>query len=1227
MSMENTKMRKRLAKSTAILGAAIALLAVSPISSASAAPAPWWKIVTGSRPTNMWEPEDNVQEVKTAKAEVFGEEVLVAEVEVEGNAVGCMAAGALFGQPGSALCGAFYPGLTPIESAADLQAALEAPYGAGKVQVSGGPAGGEPFIVTVSGKSVPPVGVSPFEFGPPFPPFGSASTKVLATGGSGRLVATFTNLGDAPVDATKTPLTIVDELPEGMEATGVEAFIGSSSDLLDCKVEASDRASCTFEDQLPPFESIEVEVLVNLLGEPPVAGAPGKVTVSGANGPSASEVQEVKVSPEDTPFGIEYLSSQIEEEGGGPATQAGGHPFQLTTALQLNAGRFFPAPFRESYVEQPAQPRNLRFPLPAGFVGNATVVPKCSMTEFFAAPFVNGHSLSQFNQCSAASAIGATSSLLGVKKAVLARVSAPVFNLTPAEGEPARFGFKLVGAAIVINTKVDPDDKYRVIASVNNTTQLPAVLSSTLTLWGAPGDPRHDNARGWGCIAPGPDIPCERPPSLSEAAFLRDPVSCATPVDFEAEVEPWNTPLGGVIDRKTFDVPDMNGCNQVPFDPSISAAPTSKLASNPSGLDFRLDMPGNGLLDPGAIAEGQAKKASVTLPEGMTLNPSQAEGLATCSPSDYANERFNSLPGEGCPEASKVGEVSFSTPLLKEEGHGSLYVASPYDNPFDSLVALYLVAKIPDRGVLVKQAGVVKPDPVTGQLITTFDDLPQLPFDTFKLHFREGGRSPLITPPGCGSFETVARFVPWSAKDPDNPQPDEIVTRTSTFTIERGVDGGACPSGAPAFNPGFTAGTLNNDAGSYSPFYMRIVRGDGEQDLSRFSSILPPGVLGKLAGIPYCPEAGIARALSRTGEHGGTLEKSDPSCPEASKIGRTAAGAGVGNQLTYVNGELYLAGPYKGAPLSVVAITPAVAGPFDAGTVVVREGLDLNPTTAEVSVDGSASDPIPHILQGIPLNLRDLRIYVDRDAFTLNATSCERSSARATLWGAGTALLPTLETPVNLASRYQAANCASLGFRPDLKLALKGGAKRGDHPAFRATYTPRKGDANLSDLVLRLPRSAFLEQAHIRTICTRVQFAADNCPKGAQYGFIKAWTPLLDQPLEGPVYLRSSSHKLPDVVFDLKGIVDVEVATRIDSVRGGIRAQVLDAPDAPISKVLLRMQGAKKGLIVNSRNLCGSTNRAGASFTGQNGKQASANPALQPQCGAKPRRGGRGRAG
>jgi hypothetical protein len=1196
MSKENRRMQKRLATTTTILVAALALLAVLPIASASAEPAPWWQLQTGSRPTNLWKAANTVQELQAGP-----EATIVSLNEVP---VACLY---------SPFC--FFFGLPTSETAQQLEEALEGPsaYGAGNVEVKEEPESSRRFLITSIGEDA----------GLPVPTLAAAgegaSAKVLTLGGSGRLVLNLTNIGDAPLDATETPLTIEDELPEGAVATDAigSAGVGDFGSV-ECALDSETHVTCTFEGTLPSYEAIEVEVFASLTGESPVAGAPGEVSVSGGNGPTVSAAQEIKVSPDPVPFGIQSFSSGAEEEGGAPATQAGRHPFQLTATVQANMG----AATGQSgglRVKQPGLVRNLRFPLPAGLVGNVAQAPRCTMTDFY----TRHPAADPANLCPDASAVGAVSLSVILPGVKYLRGAYPVFNLAPGAGEPARFGFLVGGNPVIVDTAVDPDDEYRILATAKDTTQLVDFLSSTFVLWGTPGDPDHDDARGWGCVYKAEETgPCERPPSLGEDALLRMPVSCDGPLSFTAEVEPWSVPAGSTFDTASSTSPGMNGCNQVPFAPTIAAAPTSKLAANPSGLDFRLEMPNFGLLSQEAISEGHAKKVEVTLPEGMTLNPSQAEGLATCSPSEYAKERFNSFPGEGCPESSKVGSIDISTPLLEEEAHGSLYVASPYDNPFDSLVAIYLVARIPERGVLVKQAGVVKPNPKTGQLVSTFDDLPQLPFSTFKLHFREGGRSPLITPPGCGTFQTVARFFPWSAKDPSNPTPEEIVTRTSSFTIERGVDGGACPTGPAPFKPGFSAGTLNNNAGSYSPFYMRITRGDGEQDLSRFSSILPPGVVGKLAGVAYCPESGIARALSRTGEHGGAQEKSDPSCPDSSKIGRTVAGAGVGNQLTYVPGSLYLAGPYKGAPLSAVSITPAVAGPFDAGAVVVRVGLDLDPKTAEVKADGSASDPIPHILQGIPLNLRDLRVYVDRDAFTLNATSCEESSARATLWGAGTALLPQAELPVDLSSRYQAANCANLGFKPSLKLKLKGGTARGGHPGLTATYTPRKGDANVKGLVVRLPRSAFLDQAHIRTICTRVQFAADACPKAAQYGYIKAFTPLLDEPLQGPVYLRSSNHKLPDLVFDLHGLVDVEVATRIDSVNGGIRAKVEDSPDAPLSKVVLKMQGAKKGLIINSRDLCGSVNKANVQFSGHNGKQAAANPAMRAQCG-KARKGKR----
>jgi hypothetical protein len=1206
-------MSKRIAVRAAGVLAITSCCLLLPVSSAAAAPSPWWKIITGSRPSNIWEPKNNIQELKKGN--------FITIVRLQGTPVACI------GNPLCSFLGFLNPelaGLTNSETAEQLQEALEGPkgYGPGNVEVLEEPATSGRFLITSVGEDarrfVPSLEAQNFATGT------GASARVIQAGGSGRLVVTLTNLGDLPLDATKSPLTIIDELPEGVEATDVEAFAGAAGAPIDCEVEASDHASCTFEDQLPPFETIEIEVIVSLLGEPPVPGEPGKVTVSGGNGPPASEIQEVNVSPEDTPFGIEHFSSQIEEEQWGPATQAGGHPFQLTMALQFNAGQFRPAPFRDLVsVEQPAQPRNLRFPLPAGFVANIASMPKCSTTDFFGKGILDG-----INRCPAASAIGATSSLLGVKSAIFLRRAVPIFNLPPAQGEPARFGFTVSEAAIVINTEVDPDNDYRAIASVNNTSQLPQVLSSMVTIWGAPGDPRHDNARGWGCVynLAGKDVlPCERPAGLGEDAFLRDPVSCVTPVDFAMEAEPWNVPFGTAVDQRSVSQPNMIGCNQVPFDPELTATPTSKLAGSPSGLDVQFDTPNVGLLNREAIAEGQAKKVEVTLPVGMTVNPSQGEGLVGCSPEDLARETADSRPGEGCPEASKVGELEASTPILKEVAHGSVYVASPYDNPFGSLIALYIVARIPERGIVVKQAGVVRPDPKTGQLTTIFDDLPQVPLGTVKLNLRAGARSSLVTPPACGKYDVVARFTPWSAKDPSNPIPAEISTRSNSFEIERGVDGGACPSGGtPPFHPGLNAGTINNAAKSYSPFNLRLTRKDGEQEFTNFSIKLPPGVIGKLAGVGVCSDAAIAAAKARTGPNGAQEELDSPSCPAGSQVGRTLAGSGVGTSLTYVPGKVYMAGPYNGAKLSIAAITAAKVGPFDLGTVVIREALKVNPDTAEVFVDATASDPLPHIIQGIEVHLRDIRVYVDRPEFIFNPTNCDRTSTASTVLGSGLDFASAADNePVTVTSPFQAADCSSLGFKPSLSLQLLGGTKRGDTPRLKAVAKARKNDANIGEVQVTLPHSAFLEQAHIRTVCTRVQFNAgggngEQCPKGSVYGKAKAITPLLEEPLKGKVYLRSSNHELPDMVAALHSSkADVNLVGRIDSLNGRIRSTFESVPDAPVTKFVLEMQGGQKGLIVNSTNICKGKHRAIANFTGQNGKLHDFEPVVKAKCGGK----------
>jgi hypothetical protein len=1201
-------MFKRLTKLIALLAVTGATLALP--SASSAAESAWWQILDGSRPTNLWKPTDNVQEITTTMqtVEPFGEgTVLVMKV---GGKSFCLHSETPLGGIG---CAVFYGELPTITNAEQLEEALETVYGTPEVQVTGGPVGAAPLVVTVPGRGEPAIGLP--DPNDPSPHFGTGTNHVISGGGSGRLLVTVTNLGDAPVDATNVPVTIVDELPDGAVASGVEGFAGQRDidGPLPCEVESPEKVVCTFEGKLPAYESFEIEVPVSLVGEPPASEVPGKVTVTGGNVPAATGSQTITVSPEKTSFGIERFSARGEEEGGAESRQAGGHPFQFTTTIQFNSGEFHPNSGRRyASVDQPAQPRNLRFTLPAGLIGNTTAVPRCTIGQFWQRGTLFN------NNCPTGTTIGEAAVTVADKTTLgLTRIAVPLFNVEPAAGEPARFGFKAVGSSVLIDTEVDPDKGYRIVASVHDATQLAQFLSSTVTIWGTPGDPSHDAERGWNCgyhisLENGGPAPCEPLPSPDKNAFLRMPVACHSPLGNHVELEPWHTPFGSVVSSQDGDTPPLTGCNHVPFDPSISATPSSKLASNPSGLEFRLEMPNSGLLNSAATAEGQAKKVEVTLPEGMTINPSEGEGLAGCSPAEYAQERFDSVPGEGCPNASKVGDVELRSPLIEEEARGSLYVAEPHNNSFGSLVALYLIARIPERGILIKQEGKVETDPVTGQITTTFDDLPQLPFSNLTLHFREGGRAPLVTPPSCGSHEVVARFTPWSAADPDHPMPGEIVTRIASFEVERGADGGACPGGGvPPFHPGLLAGTTNNAAGHYSPFNVRLTRNDGEQEFTNFSIKLPPGVIGKLAGIPFCPDAGIAAAKARTGPNGGQEELDNPSCPAASQVGHTLVGAGVGSLLTYVPGKLYLAGPYHGSALSIAAITAAKVGPFDLGTVVIREALKINPDTAEVFVDPTGSDPIPHIIQGIPVHARDIRIYVDRKDFVLNPTSCERTSTASTVLGSGLDFGSSADDqPVTVTSPFQAADCAALGFKPKLSLRLRGGTHRGDTPALEAVLKARPGDANIGEAQVTLPHSEFLEQGHIGTICTRVQFAAgdvpgEKCPPRSVYGHARAITPLLDEPIEGPVFLRSSPRPLPDLVAALhSGKIDVNVTGYIDSAKGGrLRTTFATVPDAPVTKFVLKMQGGKKSLLVNSTNICKGKNRAIADFTGHNGKK------------------------
>ncbi len=899
-------------------------------------------------------------------------------------------------------------------------------------------------------------------------------------------------------------------------------------------------------------------------------------------------------------FGLKDLAVSFEEEGGATAERAGSHPYAFTTTIDVNAE----GSGAEQFPIDAA--KDIEIDLPPGLVANPGAVSTCDAAVFLAS------AEGKHPKCPNTTVVGLTTVEVGTNEP--GPWSAPVYNMTAPRGAVLKFGFIALGVPVTFEAGLRPDPPYNGFVNIANIPQAVNFYGSKTTIWGDPSDESHDPLRGE-CLDSNGKSKGLCHVSSNGRPFLTLPRSCQGPLTTTFRARSWQDPSTWLT--QSVGSGAMSDCTSLSFAPTIDARTSSDRVSSPSGLAFDLDVSDEGLTSAAGRADSDIRSTTVTLPTGVTINPSQAEGLAVCSESELAAEEPDSAFGAGCPAASKIGDAEVETPLLEGQVlQGSLFVAEPYANlAGNSLIALYLVIKDPERGIIVRQPISVSPDPVTGRLISTATEMPQLPFSHFRLHFREGGRSSLITPPGCGTFQTDAAFTPWAAPAASQPA-------SSAFGINHGIDGGACPTGPAPFNPGFSAGTFNNQAGSFSPFALRITRGDGEQDLTKVSSVLPPGVVGKIAGIPYCPNAGIARAASRTGPHGGAEERSDPSCPAASLIGHTLAGAGVGSQLTYVPGSLYLAGPYHGDPLSIVSITPALAGPFDAGTVVVRFALTLDPVTAEVKVDGSASDPIPHILKGIPLNVRDLRAFTDRPGFTLNATSCETGKARATLWGAGTVLAPGLETPVGKSDRYQAAGCQSLGFRPRLTIALDGGTARGDHPALRAEVRPREGDANFSKAVVRLPHSAFLDQAHIHTICTRVQFAAGagngaECPAGSVYGRAEARSPLLDEPLSGPVFLRSSSHNLPDLVVALHGLFDIDVAARIDSVHGGIRSTFTGIPDAPFSRFVLSMQGGRKGLIVNSRGLClkPTRNRADAKLLGQNGKRDALRPIVGASCG------------
>jgi hypothetical protein len=889
-------------------------------------------------------------------------------------------------------------------------------------------------------------------------------------------------------------------------------------------------------------------------------------------------------------FGLETFTVDTSTQ------QAGGHP-DLQVEVSLNGD-----PANLDFLGQPqpwARVRDIAIKVPPGFTGNPAAFPTCPLAVFANTMNLPDAFSPAWPQCPRDSQVGIASP--GLWNFFPANfLKEPLYNLESPGGDVvARLGFFAFTFSIYIDIKVDPARDNAVTSTAVDVPTTANLVAANTTIWGVPTHSSHDGERytPLQAISCGPiyEPSCvtPTPTGMPQTAFFSNPTSCDASVtgDWHATARSYQLP--DVLDELPFPLDPIVGCEAVPFDPILTLEPTSKSAASPSGVDFHLHIPQDGFTDPEGLASAHLKKAVVTLPEGLSLNASSANGLDSCSQAQIGLTsespiRFNAEPVT-CPDGSKVGSGTITTPVLDDPLQGSIYVAKQDDNPFDSLLAGYLVAK--GKGVLIKQAGKFDLSP-SGRITAVFDNNPQQPFSDLDLHFKGGPRGVLTTPSQCGTYETTYELFPWSGNPP--------ATGVSSFTIDQNCDAGR-------FDPGFEAGTVSPLAGEFSPFTLRMTRKPGSPQFTGVLVDPPPGLTGKLAGIPSCSEAALSAIPTALGT--GAAQLVSPACPAASQVGSVVAGAGSGSPFYVSTGRAYLTGPYKGAPLGLAILTPAVAGPFDLGNVVVRTALHVDPKTARIH---AVSDPLPTILQGVPLDLVDVRVNVDRNEFILNPTSCARMSIDGVISATGGA-------SARVSDPFKASACGDLGFAPRLRLRLRGGTERGQHPALTAVFTTRRGDANLARLSAALPRSEFLENNHIRTVCTRVQFAADQCPAGAVYGRIKAWTPLLDQPLAGPVYLRSSSNELPDLVADLRGPakqpIRIELVGRIDSIRGGIRNTFELVPDAPVSKVVLQMQGRKNGLLVNSRDICERDYRAVVKMRAHNGLSKVLRPVLTARCG------------
>jgi hypothetical protein len=1046
-----------------------------------------------------------------------------------------------------------------------------------------------------------------------------------------------TNVGAAPTNGSEIEVRAT--VPTGLKIAP-KTFNAHTNDPKvtvqpECEISLDEQTlTCTSQAAIRPGYLIRVKAGIAVPPAAPKQTLLGKATVSGGGGDEATASAPTAVQGEPIPFGfLAGFKAPATDEEANAQSLAGAHPYQQTIAFG------FPTKNPGDGLTNDGHPRDFYINLPRGMVGSpAATEVLCTEVELTT------------TGCPDESQVGlADVTTLGGDVGISDIFTSNLYNMVPPPGSAAEIATNVANIGVFVHTmaSVRSESDYGVKAATRDVIafgQQP-IFGIQAQLWGAPTAKAHAGIRGKCGESNGPET-C--PVKELSTAFLTLPTACpGTPSLFSVLADTWEEPAppNGSFGLYSTDYASadltgngvaLTGCGELGFQPAIKVAPTTNLTDSPSGLDVTVTQPQDSAY--GSRSSAALKDAVIHLPAGVAVNASQGAGLEACSeaqigllPGEARSPHFSETP-QSCPAASKLGTIEATSPLLvarneqhevrQEEGspvlealHGSIYIATPFQNPFKSLIAVYLAIEDEKTGVIAKLAGEGRLDPATGQITTSFEESPELPIAAIKAHLFGGARGALITPPTCTAAATEAQFTPYSA-----PEGKDAFS-SSEFTPAATPRGGTCPSAEAQLPnaPKLTAGTESPAAGKYSPLLFKVSREDGTQRLSKIEATMPKGLTAKLAGVGTCSQADIAKARSREKAQAGAAELADPSCPASSEVASVDAAAGAGPTPFHAAGHAYLAGPYKGAPLSIVAIVPAIAGPFDLGTVVSQVALHIDP---ESGVVRAVSDPLPAILEGVPVDLRSVSLRAARPNFSLNPTSCSEKA----FTGAATSILGQA-APIS--ERFQVGGCKSLPYKPKLTANLYGPIHRGGHPRLRSVFTAKAGEANTARISFALPKSEFIDQSHFRTICTRVQFAAEQCPAGSVYGHIEATSPLVDYTVEGPIYLRSSSHKLPDVVAALHGPpsqpIEVDLDGRVDSVNGGIRTTFETVPDLPVTKAIVSLQGGKKGLFQNSTNICKGTHRATIKLDGQNGKVHDTQPLLKAQCGKGKGKGAQGK--